>query len=307
MPSVGTLVRQRLADQRDALRAAEGAVRAGEPTGLHDLRVAMRRIRSLLATFRPIFDTSVTEPLRAELKDASGRLGQSRDAEVATDNTDRLLEGIESAGLDEDAVAGLRARLRLDAIAAGDDVEETLDSTRYAALSILLDELVDHPPFNDKAQRDALKVARKRVRHEARRFAKLAAAARAEVPEDGTPTTDHGSAVQPTVDHAARLHEVRKATKRLRYAAETARPVDDEPMRRIVKQAKVVQTALGDHHDAVMTRVALRHLALDEAVGEAAAFLLGHLDADEQRAMTTIEARAWQAVDGLQEELDAAL
>jgi CHAD domain-containing protein len=307
MPSVGTLVRQRLADQRDALRAAEGAVRTGEPTGLHDLRVAMRRIRSLLATFRPIFDTSVTEPLRAELKDASGRLGQSRDAEVATDNTDRLLEGIESAGLDEDAVAGLRARLRLDAIAAGDDVEETLDSTRYAALSILLDELVDHPPFNDKAQRDALKVARKRVRHEARRFAKLAAAARAEVPEDGTPTTDHGSAVQPTVDHAARLHEVRKATKRLRYAAETARPVDDEPMRRIVKQAKVVQTALGDHHDAVMTRVALRHLALDEAVGEAAAFLLGHLDADEQRAMTTIEARAWQAVDGLQEELDAAL
>jgi CHAD domain-containing protein len=307
MPSVGTLVRQRLADQRDALRAAEGAVRAGEPTGLHDLRVAMRRIRSLLATFRPIFDTSVTEPLRAELKDASGRLGQSRDAEVATDNTDRLLEGIESAGLDEDAVAGLRARLRLDAIAAGDDVEETLDSTRYAALSILLDELVDHPPFNDKAQRDALKVARKRVRHEARRFAKLAAAARAVVPEDGTPTTDHGSAVQPAVDHAARLHEVRKATKRLRYAAETARPVDDEPMRRIVKQAKVVQTALGDHHDAVMTRVALRHLALDEAVGEAAAFLLGHLDADEQRAMTTIEARAWQAIDGLQEELDAAL
>jgi CHAD domain-containing protein len=307
MPSVGTLVRQRLADQRDALRAAERAVRAGEPTGLHDLRVAMRRIRSLLATFRPIFDTSVTEPLRAELKDASGRLGQSRDAEVATDNTDRLLEGIESAGLDEDAVAGLRARLRLDAIAAGDDVEETLDSTRYAALSILLDELVDHPPFNDKAQRDALKVARKRVRHEARRFAKLAAAARAEVPEDGTPTTDHGSAVQPTVDHAARLHEVRKATKRLRYAAETARPVDDEPMRRIVKQAKVVQTALGDHHDAVLTRVALRHLALVEAVGEAAAFLLGHLDADEQRAMTTIEARAWQAVDGLQEELDAAL
>jgi CHAD domain-containing protein len=307
MPSVGTLVRQRLADQRDALRAAEGAVRAGEPTGLHDLRVAMRRIRSLLATFRPIFDTSVTEPLRAELKDASGRLGQSRDAEVATDNTDRLLEGIESAGLDEDAVAGLRARLRLDAIAAGDDVEETLDSTRYAALSILLDELVDHPPLNDKAQRDALKVARKRVRHEARRFAKQAAAARADLPEDGSTTPDHGSGVQPAVDHAARLHEVRKATKRLRYAAETARPVDDEPMRRIVKQAKVVQAALGDHHDAVMTRVALRHLALDEAVGEAAAFLLGHLDADEQRAMTTLEARAWQAVDGLQEELDAAL
>lgn len=306
MPSVGTLVLQRLADQRDALRAAEADVRAGVPTGLHDLRVAMRRIRSLLATFRPIFDTSVTEPLRAELKDASVRLGQPRDAEVATDNTDRLLEHVETTGLDEDAVAGLRARLRLDAAAAGDDVEDTLDSTRYAALSILLDELVTHPPFNDRAQRDAFKVARKRVRHEARRFARVAAAARADLPEEGAASADHGSAGQPAVDHAARLHEVRKAAKRLRYAAETARPVDDEQMRRIVKLAKAVQTALGDHHDAVMTRVTLRHLALDEAVGEAAAFLLGHLDADEQRAMATLEARAWTTIDGLQEELDAA-
>lgn len=306
MPSVGTLVRQRLADQRDALRAAESAIRAGEPTGLHDLRVAMRRIRSLLATFRPIFDRSVTEPLRAELKDASGRLGSSRDAEVATDNTVRLLEDVEFAGVDEDAVAGLRARLRLDAIAAGDDVEEILDSTRYAALTLLLDELVTHPPLIDaKAQRDAVKVARQRVRHEARRFARQAEAARADQPDDSSPH-DHGSALQPAADHSARLHEVRKATKRLRYAAETARPVDDEPMRKIVKRAKAVQSALGDHHDAVMTRSILRHLALDEAVGEAAAFLLGHLDADEQRAMAALEARAWQTIDDLQTELDAA-
>lgn len=306
MPSAGILVRQRLADQRDALRAAEAAVRAGGPTGLHDLRVAMRRIRSLLATFRPVFDTSVTEPLRAELKDASVRLGQSRDAEVATDNTDRLLEDVELDGLDEDAVAGLRARLRLDAAAAGEDVEEILDSTRYAALAILLDELVTHPPLTDAAQRDAAKVARKRVRHEARRFARLADAARADLDADGASPHDHGSAAQPAVDHAAHLHEVRKATKRLRYAAETARPVSEEPYRRIVKLAKAVQGALGEHHDAVMTRQTLRHLALDEAVGEAAAFLLGHLDADEQRAMATLETQAWQTIDELRAALDEA-
>ncbi|GAA2740015.1 hypothetical protein GCM10009868_00450 [Terrabacter aerolatus] len=304
MPSAGTLVRQRLADQRDALRAAEAAVRAGGPTGLHDLRVAMRRIRSLLATFRPVFDASVTEPVRAELKDASGRLGQSRDAEVATDNADRLLEGVELDGIDEDAVAGLRARLRLDAAAAGEDVEEILDSTSYAALSILLDELATHPPLTDAAQRDALEVARTRVRREGRRFARMAEAARGDGSGDAGPPQDRGSAQQPAVDHSARLHEVRKATKRLRYAAETARPVDDEPMRRIVKQAKVVQGALGDHHDAVMTRAALRRLALDEAVGEAAAFLLGHLDADEQRAMATLEAQAWRTIDDLLQILE---
>jgi CHAD domain-containing protein len=318
MPTVGTLVRQRLADQRDALRAAEAAVRAGEPTGLHDLRVAMRRIRSLLATFRPVFDRSVTEPLRAELKDASGRLGSSRDAEVATDNTDRLLEDVELAGVDEDAVAGLRARLRLDAVAAGDVVEETLDSTRYAALTLLLDELVTHPPLVDaKAQRDAAEVAFKRVRHEGRRFSDVAAAARAEAGadqdgrggRDGTEVAgqDHGSSSHPALDHPAQLHEVRKAAKRLRYAAETARPVDEEAMKPVVKKAKAVQSALGEHHDAVMTRAVLRHLALDEAVGEAAAFLLGHLDADEQRAMVELEQRAWAAVDDLQDTLDATL
>ena len=160
---------------------------------MHDLRVAMRRIRSLLATFRPVFDTSVTEPLRVELKAASGRLGQSRDAEVATEITDHLLEDVELARLEEDAVVGLRARLRLDAAAAGDAVDETLDSTSYAALTILLDELVTHPPLTDVALRDARTVARNRVRHEARRFARLAAAARDDADGDvrSSRTTGH--------------------------------------------------------------------------------------------------------------------
>ena len=48
---------------------------------------------------------------RIFVKAASGRLGQSRDAEVATEITDRLLEDVELAGLEEDAVVGLRARL----------------------------------------------------------------------------------------------------------------------------------------------------------------------------------------------------
>ena len=306
MSAVGTLVRQRLADQRDALRVAETAARGGASSGVHDLRVAMRRIRSVLATFRPVFDTSVTEPLRAELKAASVRLGQSRDAEVAAEITDHLLDDLALAGPDEDAaVTGLRARLRLDATAAGDVVDETLDSTAYAALIILLDEVVTHPPLTDVALRDARPVARKRVRHEARRFARLAAAARDGSDSDVRGATgNHGSSPHDDADHAARLHEVRKAAKRLRYAAETAHPAGGKRMGRIADLSKAVQMALGEHHDAVMTRATLRHLALDEAVGEAAAFLLGHLDADEQRAMATLEKHAWHSIDDLLDEID---
>jgi CHAD domain-containing protein len=317
MPSVGTLVRQRLAEQRDALRAADAAVRAGEATGVHDLRVAMRRLRSLLATYRPIFDGSVTEPVRDELKDASGRLGTARDAEVAADCTDRLLREAGLDGAEEEAVAGLRARLRLDAAAGADAVDETLGSTRYAALLILLDDLVAHPPLTEDAQQEAGPAARRRVRKEAGRFTKHAVAARngrgeAEGEEDRRDRDDRGGERggehgggrrgEPAVD----LHEVRKAAKRLRYAAETAAPVSGKKVWRIGRRAKRVQSALGDHHDAVMTRATLRHLALDEAVGEAAAFLLGHLDADEQRAMTRLEEQSWQAIGDLEDTIAAA-
>ncbi|MEW1952277.1 CHAD domain-containing protein [Terrabacter sp. NPDC080008] len=282
--SVGTLVRQRLAEQRDALRDAEAAARAGDESGVHDLRVAMRRLRALLATYRPAFDPSVTEPVRTELEQASRELGQSRDAAVAVETVEALLQEAQLDGLDAEAVAGLRARLRLDASGTTDDVAETLGSTRWAAVVILVDELVSHPPLTDEAQRGARSTARERVRHEGRRFAERVDAARAAGPHE----------------LAQRLHEVRGAVKRLRYAAETAEPVAGKQVRAIRKQAKAVQARIGRHHDAVMTRATLRHLALDEAVGEGAAFLLGHLDADEQRALATLEEQSWNEVDALQ-------
>ncbi|MBC9820462.1 CHAD domain-containing protein [Terrabacter sp. MAHUQ-38] len=297
MRTAGTLLRQRLADQREALRVAEAAVRNGEPQGLHDLRVAMRRIRSALATFRPILDRSVTEPLREELKWASGRLGEARDADVATDLTDQLIADADLAGLEDEAVTGLRARLRIDAAAAADVVDETLDSPRYAATSLLLDALVSDPPLNEKAEREARTVARKRVRHEVRRVAERLVEARMPVdPSDPEAPYDHN-------EHVTRLHGVRKAAKRLRYAAETARPVTGKRIKRLGKQAKRVQSVLGDHHDAVITRATLRHLAVDEASGEAAAFLLGHLDADEQRATRKLEERAWRQIGALEEHV----
>src|SRR5829696_4425852 len=100
MPSIGSLVTQRLVEQRDAMRVAQTAVRAGEPSGVHDLRVAMRRLRSLLATFRPVFDATVTEPVRDELASASVRLGEARDGEVATETLDRLIRDADLVGLE---------------------------------------------------------------------------------------------------------------------------------------------------------------------------------------------------------------
>lgn len=284
MPSAASLVRQCLAEQREALTRAEEALHAGEPEGLHDVRVALRRIRSAFATFRPVFERTVTEPLRDELRWVSRLLGQARDVEVVIEHTELLLAAAEPVGLD-DAVSGLRARLRLDLAAAGDVVEETLASTRYAAMLALLDSAAGDPPFTAGADTSAKKFARRRVEHDLERVVERIGLARA--------TSD-------PVEQAARLHDVRKAAKRLRYAAEAAAPVAGSRIREIEEVAESVQDVIGLHHDATVTRSSLRHLALDVDSGEAAAFLIGHLDADEQRALRDLRSRAMDALTALE-------
>ena len=55
------------------------------------MRVATRRLRSALATFRPLLDREQTEPLREELKWIAGMLGAARDAEVMQERLTGLL------------------------------------------------------------------------------------------------------------------------------------------------------------------------------------------------------------------------
>ena len=57
-------------------------VRLGIEDSVHRMRVASRRLRSALATFRPLFDREVGDRLREELKWLGGVLGPARDAEV---------------------------------------------------------------------------------------------------------------------------------------------------------------------------------------------------------------------------------
>ncbi|MGO4597433.1 CHAD domain-containing protein [Terrabacter sp. 2RAF25] len=284
MPSAASLVRQRLAEQREALTLAEEALHAGEAEGLHDVRVAIRRIRSAFATFHPVLERTVTEPLRDELRWVAGLLGQARDVEVVIEHTELLLAAAEPVGLD-DAVSGLRARLRLDLAAAGDVVDETLASTRYAAVLALLDAAVDDPPFTARADKGAKKLARTRVEHDLERVVERIGRVRA--------TSD-------PAEQAARLHDVRKAAKRLRYAAEAAAPVAGSRIREIEEVAEAAQDVIGLHHDATVTRSTLRHFALDVDSGEAAAFLIGHLDADEQRALRDLRSRAMDALTSLE-------
>ena len=71
-----------LAEQVGGIVGREADVRADAPDAVHKARVATRRLRSALRTFRRLLDRDVTDPLRDEVRWLATALGAPRDAEV---------------------------------------------------------------------------------------------------------------------------------------------------------------------------------------------------------------------------------
>ena len=207
------VVHAHLWEQVDAVLNRDWQARHDEPDGVHKMRVATRRLRSALATFRPLLDRQVTDPIRDELKWIAGELGGARDAEVL-----RMRLLAELAGESDDLVLGpISARIEAELLAdhrkAHDALVESLQSERYFRLLDRLDELVAAPPFTPLADGKAGKVLTKRVRRSYGRVEKLVSAG----PPEQTEHRDEW------------YHEIRKSAKRLRYAAESVTPAFGQP------------------------------------------------------------------------------
>lgn len=234
----GPAVVQMLALDVDRLVVADPAVRADEFDSVHQMRVATRRLRSVLRSYRVVFDRIEVDEVRDELTWLAGVLGVARDAEVMAERYESLLDDVPS-----DLVVGpIRDRLvttQQDAYRAGHaDVLVALDSARYTRLRERLGRLVDEPPAGPHADTSASSIFTKALTKEYNRLRHCV-------------RTEFGAAAEDKTDA---LHEVRKAAKRLRYAAAGARNVLGDSANRVAKDAKVLQSALGDHRDAVESR-----------------------------------------------------
>ncbi len=84
--------------------------RAGNVDAIHDMRVALRRARTLLDTMAPCFAVEPARQLRRSLKHLAGTLGGIRDADVALAELRARLPAA-----DEDWLPALRMLLRLQA------------------------------------------------------------------------------------------------------------------------------------------------------------------------------------------------
>jgi len=270
----GEVVRASLQLQVQALQDADLMVRTGQPDGVHQVRVACRRLRSLLAAFRPVLDRTHTDPLRAELAEVGAALSPARDGEVALAHL-RALVAAEPVEL---VLGPVAARLQQAAIAeeqSGDThARRTLSSSAYLRLRDDLDALVAEPPLTDDAARPADRVFPEVLGHAAKR---LRRAVRAAQDSDGPEA----------------LHEARKAAKRLRYTAEAAVPVLGRPAAELVGALKGVQEVLGDRQDTFLTRPLCTQLGLQAFAAGENAWTWGRLHALEQARCERAEQEFW--------------
>lgn len=268
----------RLLAEVDDLDRRDAQMRRGEPAGVHKTRVACRRLRGVLVSFGPVFDEETTGPLAEEVRWLARSLGDARDEFVVHARLRRLLDDEPP----ELVVGPVAARLTTT---YGDKVHVpgVVLSQRYRDLRDGLDVLVAGPPWTDLAEKPARKVLPKRLRRDWKRLRKRYAAV-----------------VDDPHDDVA-LHDVRKAAKRFRYAAETVEPVVGKPARRAARAAQHLTAHLGERQDTVASRAQLVALAEAAAADGEPMFTYGRLHAREERRADELDAGladVWRRLTG---------
>jgi CHAD domain-containing protein len=255
---------------RDRVHRHDVRLRAGADDAVHRMRIAARRTRSALRTFKPLLDADRAERLGSELRWLGQELAGARDAQVLRA---ALLDQVEQqpAELVLGAVATrIDDELRAAESAGRERAIRALEDERYFRLLDELDRFVSAPPVVSKAGRSAADVLPRLLQRDMRR---LRHAVR-DVHEAGSGD-----------ERDEALHEARKKAKRLRYAAELAVPALGKGARRLGRRAKRVQQALGDHQDSVVARERLRELGVQAYLAGDNGFTYGRLHAlQEQRA-----------------------
>jgi len=90
-------------------------------------------------------------------------------------------------------------------------------------------------------------------------------------------------------DDIEQLHRARKATKRTRYAAELVEPADSQ-MKAVARDAKELQTLLGEHQDATVAANFLATISSRGGGTEGTGFTYGILMANELNRAAQIRA-----------------
>lgn len=272
--SAADLVTHVIAGSVAALMRHDPGVRLGDdPEDVHKARVATRRLRSQLRTFRPLLEQPWADSLREELRWLGMGLGTVRDKQVMSQRLrSRSMVLVED---DRPIIAELADELEAESEEARGRLVLDMRSDRYIELIDRLVEAAKAPALTVQAQQSAISVVPSLARNDWRRLRK-------------------GVQRLPLSPTDGELHRIRILAKRLRYAAEASSPVVGKIAEKQADAATALQDVLGDHQDSVTARRWLRQSAESPR-----AFVAGELATLEYDAATHDRAawpKAWKKV-----------
>jgi CHAD domain-containing protein len=203
------------------------------PEAVHKTRVAIRRLRSTLRNFGPVFvlDAEAATVLDDNLRWLAGLLSPVRDGDILARRLTAELAKVPTEQVLGPVLIELEEAVAAERGAAVKAWRAAWRDARYAAIMTTLTRWLIEVPVQKSDLKPPV-VIKKAQRKTSRR---LEAAA----------------------DAPAELHRARKAAKRLRYAAEL---LTDQvgTAAKTARQAKKVQTLLGEHQDLVVAADFLR-------------------------------------------------
>ena len=271
-PDAPGVVLDYLSRQVGTLQALEAGVLADEPDAVHRSRVATRRLRTALRTFRPLFAKREVVRLRAELAWHAGELGAARDAEVLRDG---LLQALDALGVAGDAAERDLITVSLhDAHGrAHDELVKTMATRRYDQLHTRLATWLAEPPLAQADPGPATAILHGLLDRSRGRAAALYSAALRH-PEE-----------------VAGWHAVRKAAKAVRYCSEALEPVFGARASSHAAAWEVVTDAFGELQDSVVARATIASLSGDSAALDALlAYQVGRGRAELARGRAALDA-----------------
>ena len=251
------VLRTAVATHARHLMLSDVAVRRDLPDSVHQLRVAARRLRSVLQNFESLLDPEWARMLEDELAWLANEMGAVRDTEVLIARLDAHAQGLGSTdALLARSVIDSSLNLRLSGARSG-----ALAALRSERHDLLLDDLVQaarEPRFSLAAHMPSEIVLPRLVGRTWRRLVKSVSGLKV----DGD---------------SQEWHRARIRAKRARYAVETVAPLFGADARRFAHRLEVITEILGDHQDASVAQRILRDLTAASAAPEGTIFALGRL------------------------------
>jgi CHAD domain-containing protein len=294
-PAALEVLKGYLAGQSAAFLAQLPRLREGKPEASHKIRVACRRSRSMLRTYRPLLDGEWADDLAAQIADFTELVAPERDVEVVRE---RLLRALDE--LADDSSGAIRARTLLERMLHRDYAiahETTLAALAGPKFHALADRLALAPgtlPGLPEADAPADEAMYPLVVRSFELVQKRVAA---------LPDPRKQSAKSALADDATDelWHRLRIAAKRCRYAAEVCVPVAGPPATELAEAMTVITEELGLQQDAAVASSVLLRAARTPRIAAPTGFVLGRLLGDARagilRSRLAFPAQWAQAAD----------